>query len=404
MISLPAPTRLQIGPTAAIPYMAPSIFNISGMSYGAISRPAVEALSRGAAKAGVWLNTGEGGLSPYHTVGGCDLVFQIGTAKYGVRDEDGNLDDDKLREVAKNPHVKMFELKLAQGAKPGKGGILPGAKVNAEIAGIRGIKQGKDSISPNRHLDINDYAELLDMIHHIREVSGKPVGFKTVIGSSDAWAEFFELIVKRGPDSAPDFIVIDGGEGGTGAAPMPLIDLVGMPIRDALPRIVDLRDEHGLKDRIRIIASGKMVNPGDVAWAICAGADFVTCARGFMFALGCIQALKCNKNTCPTGITTHDQASSGRAGGGGQVCQGGQLRQISDQRSGNHRPFCRRGRAAPDAAAACADGAIGWQLDPDEQDPAQLYPAACAQWVSPPRRSCLIVTACWWTASRSQPG
>ena len=298
---------LQIGPTAAIPYMAPSIFNISGMSYGAISRPAVEALSRGAAKAGVWLNTGEGGLSPYHTVGGCDLVFQIGTAKYGVRDEDGNLDDDKLREVAKNPHVKMFELTLAQGAKPGKGGILPGAKVNAEIAGIRGIKQGKDSISPNRHLDINDYAELLDMIHHIREVSGKPVGFKTVIGSSDAWAEFFELIVKRGTDSAPDFIVIDGGEGGTGAAPMPLIDLVGMPIRDALPRIVDLRDEHGLKDRIRIIASGKMVNPGDVAWAICAGADFVTCARGFMFALGCIQALKCNKNTCPTGITTHDK-------------------------------------------------------------------------------------------------
>ncbi len=281
---------MQIGPTAAIPFMAKSIFNISGMSYGAISRPAVEALSRGAAKAGVWLNTGEGGLSPFHKLGACDLVYQIGTAKYGVRDEHGNLDDDKLREVAEHPQVKMFELKLAQGTKPGKGGILPGEKVSKEIAAIRGIKVGQDSISPNRHRDINDYGELLDMITHIRKVSGKPVGFKTVVGSSDAWEALFELIVERG----------------TGAAPMPLIDLVGMPIREALPRMVDLRDRHGLKERIRIIASGKMVNPGDVAWAICAGADFVTSARGFMFALGCIQALKCNKNTCPTGITTHD--------------------------------------------------------------------------------------------------
>ncbi|MEO2038019.1 MAG: glutamate synthase-related protein [Martelella sp.] len=141
---------------------------------------------------------------------------------------------------------------------------------------------------------------------HIRDVSGKPCGFKTVIGSSDAWEELFKLIVARGPESAPDFICIDGGEGGTGAAPMPLIDLVGMPIREALPRIVDLRDRYGLKDRIRIIASGKLVNPADVAWAICLGADFVASARGFMFSLGCIQALKCNRNTCPTGITTHD--------------------------------------------------------------------------------------------------
>lgn len=297
---------MEIGPYAAIPFMAKSIFNISGMSYGAISRPAVEALSRGAAKAGVWLNTGEGGLSPFHLTGGCDIVYQIGTAKYGVRDADGNLDDAKLRKMAENPHVKMFELKLAQGAKPGKGGILPGAKVNAEIAEIRGIAEGQDSISPNRHREVNDYGELLDFLGHIREVSGKPVGFKTVIGSSEAWVELFELINERGPESAPDFITIDGGEGGTGAAPMPLMDLVGMPIREALPRIVDIRDKHGLKERIRIIASAKMVNPGDVAWAICAGADFVTSARGFMFSLGCIQALKCNKNTCPTGITTHD--------------------------------------------------------------------------------------------------
>jgi len=297
---------MEIGPTAAVPYRARSIYNISGMSYGAISRPAVEALSRGAARAGIWLNTGEGGLSPFHLKGGCDLVYQIGTAKYGVCDSHGNLDDEKLRAMGANPYIKMFELKLAQGAKPGKGGILPGEKVNAEIAMIRGIPEGKDSISPNRHREINDFGELLDTVEHIRKVSGKPCGFKTVIGSSDAWAEMFELINERGPDSAPDFIAVDGGEGGTGAAPMPLIDLVGMPIREALPRMVDLRDRHGLKERIPIIASGELVNPSDVAWALCAGADFVTSARGFMFALGCIQALKCNRNTCPTGITTHD--------------------------------------------------------------------------------------------------
>ncbi|MAZ25683.1 MAG: FMN-binding glutamate synthase family protein [Cytophagaceae bacterium] len=295
-----------IGPHARVPYVARSIFNISGMSYGAISRPAVEALSRGAAKAGIWLNTGEGGLSPYHKVADCDLVFQIGTAKFGLRDETGGLSDEKLRKVGTDPQVKMFELKLALGAKPGKGGILPGEKVNEEVAAIRGLKVGQAGISPNRHREIDDFGDLLDMIGHIREVSGKPVGFKTVIGSSDEWENLFKLIIERGPESAPDFITIDGGEGGTGAAPMPLIDLVGMPIREALPRIVDLRDRYGLKDRIRIIASGKLVNPADVAWAICLGADFVTSARGFMFSLGCIQALKCNRNTCPTGITTHD--------------------------------------------------------------------------------------------------
>lgn len=298
---------MEIGPTAAIPYKARSIFNISGMSYGAISRPAVEALSRGAAKAGIWLNTGEGGLSPFHLLGNCDLVYQIGTAKYGVRDAHGSLSDARLREVSDNPCIKMFELKLAQGAKPGKGGILPGEKVSAEIAAIRRIEMGRDSISPNRHSDINDFGELLDVIEHIRKVTGRPVGFKTVIGSAGPWEPLFEMITQRGPDCAPDFITIDGGEGGTGAAPMPLMDLVGMPIRDALPRMVDLRDRYGLKDRIRMIASGKLINPGDVAWAICAGADFVTSARGFMFSLGCIQALKCNKNTCPTGITTHDK-------------------------------------------------------------------------------------------------
>ncbi len=297
---------LEIGPHARVPYVAPSFFNVSGMSFGALSRPAVTALSKGAAKANVWLNTGEGGLSPYHLAGGCDIVYQIGTAKYGVRDAAGNLSDDKLREVAAHPQVKMFELKLAQGAKPGKGGILPAAKVTAEIAQIRGIPEGKSSISPNRHTEVSNWAELLDLIAHIRAVTGKPVGFKTVVGTLDAIEDLFEDITNRDAADAPDFITLDGGEGGTGAAPMPLMDLVGMPIREALPLVAALRDKYGMHDRIRIVAAGKLVNPGDVAWALAAGADFVTSARGFMFSLGCIQALKCNKNTCPTGITTHD--------------------------------------------------------------------------------------------------
>jgi glutamate synthase domain-containing protein 2 len=295
-----------IGPTARHPYLAPSFFNISGMSYGAISKPAVQALSRGAKKAGIWMNTGEGALSPYHLEGGCDIVFQIGTAKYGVQNPDGSLNDDRLRAIADHETVRMFELKLAQGAKPGKGGILPAEKITPEIARIRGIEMGKDSLSPNRHLEAGNWGDLLDMVSHIREVTGKPVGIKTVASGSESFQELFGLIIERGSDSAPDFITLDGGEGGTGASPMPLMDLVGMSIRESLLMVSDLRDRHGLKDRIRLVASGKLVNPGDVAWALAAGADFVTSARGFMFALGCIQALKCNKNTCPTGITTHN--------------------------------------------------------------------------------------------------
>jgi len=293
------------GDTRAL-FVAKSFFNISGMSYGAISKPAVQALSWGAKEAGIWMNTGEGGLSPFYLEGGCDVVFQIGTVKFGVRDTDGKLSDDKLREVAAHENVRMFELKLAQGAKPGKGGILPGEKVTEEIAKIRGLNVGQDGISPNRHAEVNSWDELLDLIGHIREVTGKPVGIKTVFGAENAVQDLFDTIVKRGVETAPDFITIDGGEGGTGAAPMPLIDLVGMSVREALPLVANIRDKAGLSSRVRLIASGKLVNPGDIAWALAAGADFVTSARGFMFSLGCIQALKCNKNTCPTGITTHD--------------------------------------------------------------------------------------------------
>jgi glutamate synthase domain-containing protein 2 len=302
------PTRaVTTGPGCRHPYTTSALFNISGMSYGAISRPAVLALSRGAKAAGIWMNTGEGGLSPYHLDGGCDIVFQIGTAKNGVRDLDGNLDDDRIRDVASHDAVRMFEIKLSQGAKPGKGGILPGGKVTQEIATIRGIPAGEDAISPNRHPDISNNHDLLDMIRRIREVSGKPVGFKTVIGAYGWLDLLFDEIHARGIESAPDFITVDSADGGTGAAPMSLIDDVGLPLRESLPLLVDKLNEHGLRERIRVIASGKLVTPAEVAWALCLGADFVVSARGFMFALGCIQALQCNRNTCPTGITTHNR-------------------------------------------------------------------------------------------------
>ena len=296
-----------IGPYCRQPFKAMSIFNISAMSYGALSTPAVQALSAGAKRAGCWLNTGEGGLSAHHLSGGCDVVFQIGTAKYGVRSTAGTLSDDKLREVAEHPQVRMFELKLSQGAKPGKGGILPGAKVTEEIARIRGIPVGESSISPNRHPEINSVTDLLDLIARVREVTGKPVGFKSVIGAYGWLETLCDEIQRRGIDSAPDFVTVDSGDGGTGAAPMPLMDNVGLTIRESLPMVDDILARHGLNERVRTIASGKLITPADVAWALCAGADFVNSARGFMFSLGCIQALKCNKNTCPTGITTHDK-------------------------------------------------------------------------------------------------
>ena len=298
---------LEIGPYCRNPYVTDSLVNVSAMSFGAISKPAVLALSNGSRMAGNWMNTGEGGLSPYHLEGGADIVFQMGTAKYGVRDEDGKLSDDKLREVASHDQVKMIEIKLSQGAKPGKGGILPGGKVTAEIAKIRGIPEGEDSISPNRHPDIDNAEDLLDMINRIRDVTGLPVGFKTVIGAYGWLEELFELIHERGIESAPDFITVDSGDGGTGAAPMSLMDSVGLPIRESLPLVVDMLNSHGLKERIRVIASGKLITPSEAAAALCVGADFINTARGFMFALGCIQALQCNKNTCPTGVTTHDK-------------------------------------------------------------------------------------------------
>ena len=299
-------TEVTLGPFADSPYTTQSVFHISGMSYGAISKPAVLALSNGARQSGIWMNTGEGGLAPQHLEGGADLVFQIGTAKYGVRDAEGNLSDEKLAAVAGHERVRMFEIKLSQGAKPGKGGILPAEKVTEEIAKIRLIAPSKDSISPNRHREVNSGSDLLDFIGRVRRITGKPTGFKAVVGNYDWLETMCNEIKARGVESAPDFITVDSADGGTGAAPMSLIDYMGLPIKESLPGVVNLLNRHGLKDRIKVIASGKLITPAEVAWAICVGADFVVCARGFMFALGCIQALQCHKNTCPTGVTTHD--------------------------------------------------------------------------------------------------
>ncbi|MGU9977604.1 MAG: FMN-binding glutamate synthase family protein, partial [Candidatus Oxydemutatoraceae bacterium WSBS_2016_MAG_OTU14] len=298
-------TPVTIGASCKNPYVAKSIINISAMSYGAISKPAVLALSNGARMAGCWMNTGEGGVSPYHLEGGADIVFQIGTAKNGVRTLDGHLDEKKLAEVSKHKNICMIELKMSQGAKPGKGGILPKIKVTEEISKIRGIPMGEDALSPNRHIEIDNNDDLLDMINRIRDIAQKPVGFKVAIGAY-AWIEsLLKRIHERGIDCAPDFITVDSADGGTGAAPMALIDSVGLPIQESLPIVVDQLIRYKLRDRIKVIASGKLINPSEVAWALCVGADFVASARGFMFSIGCIQALQCNKNTCPTGITTH---------------------------------------------------------------------------------------------------
>lgn len=299
-------TAVTIGNGCEHPYTTRSLINISAMSYGAISKNAVLALGAGAKKAGCWLNTGEGGVSPYHLESGCDLVAQIGSAKFGFCDEQGNLSDELLKKVASYPQVKMFEIKISQGAKPGKGGLLPGSKVTPEIAIIRNIPAFHDSVSPNRFPEIANSDDLLDFILHVRQVTGKPTGFKIVLGEFRWLDSLLEEICKRGKASAPDFITLDGAEGGTGAAPMSLIDYMGYPIAESLPILIDKLVEYGLRDRIKVIASGKLITPDMVVWALASGADFVNSARGFMFALGCIQSLQCHKNTCPTGVTTHN--------------------------------------------------------------------------------------------------
>ncbi len=295
---------LVIGPDRPRPFVAGSLFNISAMSYGSLNKRAISALSIGASRAGCWHNTGEGGLSPYHQLGGGDVIFQMGTGKFGCRNEDASLNEAKFQALATK--VQAVEIKLSQGAKPGKGGILPAEKVTAEIAAIRGVPVGKAVKSPNHHVEISDLSELLDFIARCKGLVEVPVGIKFCLGNPDDATALTVAMAKRDPQDLPDFITVDGGEGGTGAAPPALIDWTGLPVRQALPMMHSLLLRHGLRDRVRLIASGKAVTGAGVCVLMALGADFVNSARGFMLTLGCIQSMRCHSDSCPTGIATHE--------------------------------------------------------------------------------------------------
>jgi glutamate synthase domain-containing protein 2 len=286
------------------PYSA-SILNISALSFGAVSKHAVLALNRGAAKGGFAHNTGEGGISSYHLEAGGDLVWQIGTGYFGCRTPDGGFDGTRFQEQARQENVRMIELKLSQGAKPGYGGVLPGIKVSPEIAAIRGIPAGETIVSPPGHNTFSTPIELLEFIAKLRDLAaGKPVGFKLCIGRrSDFFAICKAMLETK---ILPDFITVDGGEGGTGAAPLEFTNSMGMPARDAWLFVHSALRGVLLRDSIRIIASGKILTGFHIIRAFALGADLCASARGMMLALGCIQSLRCNTNHCPTGITTQN--------------------------------------------------------------------------------------------------
>ena len=279
---------------------------ISAMSYGALSFRAHAALNLGAKQAGIMHNTGEGGLAPCHEYGGGDLIYQIGTAKYGIRDDDGNMRDDLLKERAQHPQVKMFEIKLSQGAKPGKGGMLLKEKITQEIADIRKVPMGKDAHSPARHKEFSDVNGLFDFIDHVRGIVEKPVGIKMVIGHTEE-IESIAKKMKVEPGRGPDYIVIDGGDGGTGAAPLVLSSYSGLPMKQAIAVADWALKTHGVRDKVVLFASGKIATPIDIAVAMALGAEAVYIARGFLLSLGCIQALDCHSNQCPTGIATQNK-------------------------------------------------------------------------------------------------
>lgn len=286
------------------PYSA-SIFNVSAMSYGALSKNAVLSLNKGAKSGGFAHNTGEGGLSPYHLENGGDLIWQIGTGYFSCRDKTGNFDPELFAEKVKAPSVKMVEIKLSQGAKPGHGGILPASKNTPEIAKIRNVEVGTDVLSPPFHKAFKTPRELCFFIKKLRELSdGKPIGFKLCLGHKTEFLGICKAMIET--KILPDFITVDGGEGGTGAAPLEFSDSVGTPLRDGLSFVNDALVGFGLRDKIRIIASGKVLTGFDIIKLISLGADCCNSARGMMLALGCIQALECNSNNCPTGITTHN--------------------------------------------------------------------------------------------------
>lgn len=287
------------------PYSA-SIFNISAMSYGALSKNAIMALNRGAKQGGFSHNTGEGGLSPYHLEGGGDIVWQIGTGYFGCRDAKGRFQLEEFTKRAILPNVKMIEIKLSQGAKPGHGGILPASKVTAEIADIRGVSMGEDVISPPAHSAFKTPKELLTFVQTLREASGgKPIGFKLCLGKRREFLAIVKAMLET--EILPDFITVDGAEGGTGAAPLEFSDSVGTPLNDGLVFIHNALIGANLRDEIRLIAAGKITTGFHIVKKIALGADMCNSARGMMFALGCIQALRCNTNVCPTGVATQNK-------------------------------------------------------------------------------------------------
>jgi glutamate synthase domain-containing protein 2 len=298
----PAP-RIRIGGSACTqPYDA-SLLNISAMSYGSLSRNAIRALNGGAKAGGFAHNTGEGGISPYHLEPGGDLIWQIGTGYFGCRMPDGDFDPEAFAERAALPVVKMIEIKISQGAKPGHGGILPAKKVTPEIAEIRRVPLGADVLSPPGHRTFSTPIGLLKFVARLRELSnGKPVGFKLCVGSRYQFAAVCKAMLETG--IKPDFITVDGGEGGTGAAPLEFSNAMGMPLLDGLATVHNMLVGFDLRSEIKLIASGKITTGFDMANRLAAGADLCNSARGMMFALGCIQALRCNANDCPTGVAT----------------------------------------------------------------------------------------------------
>ncbi len=301
----PASFRVSIGgPDCAQPYSA-SVFNISALSFGALSANAIRALNLGAREGGFAHDTGEGSISPYHLEHGGDLVWEIGSGYFGCRDAQGRFDAAKFECNARLPQVRMIEVKLSQGAKPGHGGILPAHKVSAEIAATRGVPAGEDCISPARHSAFESPVGLLRFVAQLRALShGKPIGFKLCVGHP--W-EFMAIVkAMRETGITPDFIVVDGAEGGTGAAPLEFADHVGMPMREGLLFVHNALVGAGVRDRIRLGTSGKIVSAFDIACVLALGADWANSARGFMFAVGCIQSQSCHTNRCPTGVATQD--------------------------------------------------------------------------------------------------
>ena len=298
------PRTLIGGPACTKPYSA-SLLNISAMSFGSLSANAIRALNQGAERGGFAHDTGEGGLSPYHREAGGDLIWEIGSGYFSARNADGSFSPERFAEVAALDQVKMVELKLSQGAKPGHGGVLPAAKVSAEIAATRGVAMGQDCVSPPAHRAFSTPVEMMRFIAEMRRLSGgKPVGFKLCIGHPWEFLAICKAMVETG--ITPDFIVIDGAEGGTGAAPLEFMDHVGMPLREGLSFAHNALIGIGLRDQIKLGASGKIASAFDVARALALGADWCNAARGFMFAIGCIQSLSCHTDHCPTGVATQD--------------------------------------------------------------------------------------------------